>query len=238
LFQLVIDGRPAEFAPLKTLGTAFSLPHPATPLVGRDGEPAELTALLGQPDVRLVTSTGPGGSGKTRLAIGVPDRLVDPFTDGVYFVRLAAVTTAEVMWTSIAEVLDVPPEGRMPPGFVNYVAHCSALLVLYNLEQLSGADEVVAQLLTAAPHVVVIASSRRALSVPAEHLHPVPPLEWPETATVIDAEDAGATQLFVQQARRFRPGFLLTAENVADVTAICRRLDGVTAGDRACSCTV
>jgi predicted ATPase len=86
---------------------------------------------------------------------------------------------------------------------------------------------VVAQLLAAAPQVVVIASSRRALSVPAEHLHPVPPLELPEDSTLAAAESSGAVQLFVRQARMIRPGFLLTAENVADVVAICRRLDGL-----------
>jgi predicted ATPase len=174
-----------------------------------------------------VTLTGPGGSGKTRLAIAVAQRLVAVFPDGVFFVPLAAVTSADVMWTSIAEVLDVPPEGRMPPGFFSYVAHRSALFVLDNLEQLPEADDVVAQLLAAAPQVAVIASSRRAVSVPAEHLHPVPPLALPEDSTLADAEGSGAVQLFVQQARSIRPDFLLTLTNVAEVVAICRRLDGL-----------
>ena len=87
--------------------------------------------------MRLVTLTGPGGSGKTRLAIGVAQRLVEAFPDGVYFVPLAAVTTPEVMWTSIAEMLDVPPESRMPAGTVRIMWRTArALLVLDNLEQL------------------------------------------------------------------------------------------------------
>jgi predicted ATPase/class 3 adenylate cyclase len=227
LFQLAIDGLQADFPALKTIGAASSLPVTATPLVGRDQEVAGLTALLRSPGVRLVTLTGPGGSGKTRLAIAVAQRLGVVFPDGVFFVPLEAVTSADVMWTSIAEVLDVPPEGRMPPGFFSYVAHRSALFVLDNLEQLPEADDVVAQLLAAAPQVAVIASSRRAVSVPAEHLHPVPPLALPEDSTLADAEGSGAVQLFVQQARSIRPDFLLTLTNVAEVVAICRRLDGL-----------
>jgi predicted ATPase/class 3 adenylate cyclase len=227
LFQLTINGLQTDFPALKTIGAASSIPVPATLLVGRDGEVAGLIELLQSPGVRLVTLTGPGGSGKTRLAIAVAQRVVAVFPDGVFFVPLAAVTSADVMWTSIAEVLDAPPKERMPPGFFSYVAHRSALFVLDNLEQLSEADEVVAQLLAAAPQVAVIASSRRALSVPAEHRHPVPPLALPENSTLADAEGSGAVQLFVQQARSIHPDFELTVENVAEVVAICRRLDGL-----------
>lgn len=227
LFQLAIEGLHQEFPPPKTLGTASSLPRPATPLVGRDGELAELTALLSSPEVRLVTLTGPGGSGKTRLAIGVAERLADRFPDGVYFVPLAAVTSADVMWTSIAEVLDVPPEGRIPPGFFDHVAHRTALFVLDNLEQIEGADTVVAELLDHAPQAVAIATSRKPLAVPAEHVHPVPPLELPEGTDLGQAQAAGAIQLFLQHARKVKPSFTLTADNAGDVTTVCRRLDGL-----------
>jgi class 3 adenylate cyclase len=181
LFRLAIDGLQVDFPPLKTLGAASRLPVTATPLVGRDAEVAELTAQLRLPDVRLLTLTGPGGSGKTRLGIALAHRLIDAFPDGVYFVPLAVVTTAEVMWTSIAEVLDVPPEGRAPPGLFRHVAHRSALFVLDNLEQLASADTVVAQLLDHAPQLVVIATSRRPLHVPAEYEHLVPHLSSPTT---------------------------------------------------------
>ncbi len=227
LFQVTVEGLPSEFPPLRTLGAASSLPRPATPLVGRDGELAELAALLGSPRVRLVTLTGPGGSGKTRLAVALAQESVQRFTDRVYFVPLAAVTTADVMWTSIAEVLDVPPEGRIPPGFFDHVAHRSALFVLDNLEQIHGADTVVAELLDHAPQVVVIATSRRGLAVPAEHVHPVPPLGLPEGSTVTEVESSGAVQLFVQHARKVKPSFALTADNAGDVTAVCVRLDGL-----------
>jgi predicted ATPase/class 3 adenylate cyclase len=227
LFQLTIEGLRSDFPPAKTLGTASSLPRPATPLVGRNGEVAELTALLGSLDVRLVTLTGPGGSGKTRLAIGVAQALVMRFPDGVYFVPLAAVTTSDVMWTSIAEVLDVPPAARVPPDLYEHVAHRASLLILDNLEQINTADDVVAQLLDAAPSMVVIATSRRPLHVPAEHEHPVPPLELPDEGTVAQAERSGAVQLFLQHAKKVRPSFQLTADNAADVAELCRRLDGL-----------
>lgn len=228
LFQLAIDGLRGEFPPLKTLGASSSLPRPATPLVGRESElAAELSALLKSAEVRLVTLTGPGGSGKTRLAIAVAQGLVERFPDGVFFVPLAAVTTSDVMWTSIAEVLDVPPEGRVPPGFFHHVAHRTALFVLDNLEQISGADTVVAELLDHAPQAVAVATSRRLLMVPAEHVHPVPPLEVAGGNSQTEAETSGAVQLFVHHARRVKPSFTLAAGNVADGTEICRRLDGL-----------
>jgi predicted ATPase/class 3 adenylate cyclase len=227
LFQLAIDGLSSEFPPIKTLGAASILPRPATPLVGRDGELAELSALMRSPDVRLVTLTGPGGSGKTRLAVALAQGLVERFPDGVFFVPLAAVTTADVMWTSIAEVLDVPPEGRIPPGFFDHVAQRSALFVLDNLEQIDGADTVVAELLDHAPQAVAVATSRKPLAVAAEHVHPVPPLELPEGTSQTEAEASGAVQLFVQHAQKVKPAFRLTTDNAAQVTEICRRLDGL-----------
>lgn len=227
LFQLTIGGLVADFPPLKTLGAASSLPVPATPLVGRDGELAELAGLVGSPGVRLVTLTGPGGSGKTRLAIGVAANLVEAFPEGVYFVPLATATTTDVMWTTIAEVLDVPPGGRMPPGFFDHVAHRSALFVLDNLEQLPGADTVVSQLLAAAHQVVVIATSRRPLHVGGEREYPVPTLELPDQMNLEQAEQSGAVQLFVQHAAMVSPSFALSEGNAADVVQVCRRLDGL-----------
>jgi predicted ATPase/class 3 adenylate cyclase len=227
LFQVNIEGLQVDFPRVKSLGASSSLPRSATPLVGRDGELAELVEMLSSPEVRLLTLTGPGGSGKTRLAIGVAERLVDELPDGVYFVPLAAVTTTDVMWTSMAEVLGVPSEGRTPPGFFDHVAHRNGLFVLDNLEQLVGAQQVVEELLEAAPHVVVIATSRRPLHVSAEHEHPVPPLVVPEQATLSDAQASGAVQLFVQQARKVRPSFQLSTDNAADVVELCRRLDGL-----------
>lgn len=227
LLQVSVTGLPEQFPPPKTMGTATSLPKPATQLVGRDEELAELTSLLGSPGVRLVTLTGPGGTGKTRLAIELAQQSVTSFPDGVYFVPLAAVTTPDVMWTSIAEVLDVPPEGRIPPGFFAHVAHRSALFVLDNLEQIPGADTVVAELLAQAPQVMAIATTRRPLHVAAEHEHPVPPLRLPDNPNLEGAEASSAVQLFVQHARKVRPSFTLTTDNADAVVRVCRRLDGL-----------
>ena len=227
LFQLDIAGLETEFEAVRSLGAVTNLPVPATPLVGRDGELGELTHLLGTPEVRLVTLTGPGGSGKTRLAVAVARQLVSAFPDGVYFVPLAAVTTPDEMWTAIGEVLGVPPEGRIPPGFFSHVAHRSALFVLDNLEQLPAADTVVSQLLVEAPQAVVIATSRRPLHVAGEHEHPVPTLELPAGSGLDDGEASGAVQLFVQHARMVRPSFTLSQQNAADVAEVCRRLDGL-----------
>jgi AAA ATPase domain len=116
LFQVAIEGLPQDFPELRTLGAVSRLPRPATPLVGRDGELSELTAMLTPPGARLVTLTGPGGSGKTRLAIGVAQAVAKQFVDGAYFVPLAAATTPDVMCTTIGEVLDIPAQERMPPG--------------------------------------------------------------------------------------------------------------------------
>jgi predicted ATPase/Tfp pilus assembly protein PilF len=124
-------------------------------------------------------------------------------------------------------VIDVPAETRTPSGVNGYVAQRRAVLVLDNLEQLSGADEVVERLLQSAPHLVVLATSRRPLRVTAEHEHPVPPLELPTDASMTQAETSGAVQLFVRYARLVRPGFRLTADNAADVIEVCRRLDGL-----------
>jgi predicted ATPase/class 3 adenylate cyclase len=227
LFQVAIDGLPQDFPALKTLGAVTRLPRPATPLVARDRKLDEVSALLSSPEMRLVTLTGAGGSGKTRLAIAVAHRLVPTNPDGVYFVPLAAVTSPDAMWTSIAEALNVPPEARTPPALLAHVAHHRALLVLDNLEQLPGADTVVCEMLDAAPSIRVLATSRRPLHLPGEQEHPVPPLELPDGTDVEEASASGAVQMFVQQARLVRPGFAVTADNAADVAAVCRRLDGL-----------
>ncbi|KRF46690.1 adenylate/guanylate cyclase domain-containing protein [Terrabacter sp. Soil810] len=227
LFQLTVDGLQNDFPALRTLGAATRLPIPTTHLVGREEAVEELVDLVRSPEVRLVTLSGPGGSGKTRLATEVATNLVTAFPDGVYFVPLAAATTPEVTWTTLGDVLEVPRSSRLPPRLFEQVANRTALFVLDNLEQLSDADEVVSELLQAAPRAAVVATSRRPLAVPGEHLYPVLPLGLPTGSTVAAVERSPAVQLFLQQARSVRPDFRLTPENVDAVVAICRRLDGL-----------
>ncbi len=227
LFQLTVDGLRNDFPSLRTLGAASRLPVPTTHLVGRDREATELSGLVRSPGFRLVTLSGPGGSGKTRLAIEVATQLTGRFPDGTFFVPLASATAPDVAWTTIGDVIEAPRGSRQPPRLLEHVAKLAALFVLDNLEQLPQADEVVAELLAAAPRAAVMATSRRPLGVPGEHLYPVPPLGLPTGPEVAEAENAPAVQLFLQHARSVRPHFHLTPENVDAVTAICRRLDGL-----------
>jgi predicted ATPase/class 3 adenylate cyclase len=223
--QLAGPGLAEQFPPLKSLGAQTSLPLPPTLLVGRDDELEQLRAAILGPGVRLVTLTGAGGVGKTRMALAAAASLGGAFPHGVFFVALAAVRDAEVMWKTIAESLDAV--GGEPRVVTEHLSDRQVLLVLDNLEQLDGAAEVVAALLAAAPRLVVLATSRRPLHLQAEHELPVPPLQLPDETGVEEVAANAAARLFVQQAGMVKPGFAVTGDNAADVASICRRLDGL-----------
>ena len=225
IWQLAAPGLREDFPPLKSLGAQTRLPVPATPLVGREDDLERLHAALAGPRVRLVTLTGPGGVGKTRLSLAAAASLDRAFPHGVYFVALAAVRDPDVMWKSLAGELDVDGDG--PAAVMEHLRDRRMLLVLDNLEQLAGAGEVVAALLAAAPSVVVLASSRGPLHVQGEQDFPVSPLAVPGGAEVEAVAASAAARLFAQQAGLARPGFAITADNAADVAAICSRLDGL-----------
>ena len=227
LFQVAAEGLRRTFPAVRSLGSPSSLPARGTELVGRVGELRELAALLSQPRVRLLTLTGPGGSGKTRLAIELAATVADIIPDGVYFVSLEPVTSAEIMWTTIATSLDVPSDSLTPPQLFDHVAHRRALLILDNLEQVVGADDVVAKLLAVAPAVRVLATSRHPLHVEGEHEHPVPGLGLPDDRGLDSAQQSGSVQLFEQHARMVKPAFRLTDDNIDATVEICRRLDGL-----------
>jgi predicted ATPase len=143
-------------------------------------------------------------------------------------VPLATANTADVMWSTIAETLGILGEGRAPPTFFEHIAQRDMLLVLDNLEQLTDAPVVVSELLAHAPQLAVLATSRRPLHVIGEYQHPVPPLEIPAASlNAREAELWGAVGLFLHRAQMVRPNFRLTDDNVADVIAICVRLDGM-----------
>ena len=228
ILQLVAHGLAQDFPPLKSLGTPTNLPPFPTPILGRDGELAEIAAQFTDSEARLVTLTGPGGTGKTRLAIAAADLLGAFRVDGVYFVPLATATTADVMWSTIAESLGIPGEGRTPPMFFEHIRSRDMLLILDNLEQLTEAPGVVSELLAQAPHIAILATSRRPLHLTGEYQHPVPPLEIPTSdVEASKAESWGAVALFVHRARMVRPTFRLTDDNTGPVIAICSRLDGM-----------
>ena len=227
IYQLMIPGLPERFPPLKSLGAQSRLPVPMTPLVGRERDLEQARAALMRPGIRLVTLTGTGGIGKTRLSLATAASLDQEFPHGVFFVALAAVRDAEVMWKTIADTLDVTSDGPAADAVTRYLAGRRALLVLDNLEQLHGAAEVVAGLLAAAPDLVVLATSRRPLHLSGEQELPVPPLQLPREAGAEQVAASGAARLFVQQAAMARPGFAVTDSNAADIAAICERLDGL-----------
>ncbi|GAB3839403.1 ATP-binding protein [Kribbella italica] len=214
LFQITVLGLDEEFPPPRTLGTATSLPVPATALLGRDADLARLGELIREADVRLVSLVGPGGAGKTRLAIAVAAGAINQFPGGAYFVPLADAVSEEVMWSAIAEGLDVPPRERTPARLTAYLAQRTLMLVLDNLEQVDGADRVVAQILDRAPQVKVVATSRRPLGLVAERQHLVTPLDT----------RSAAVELFVQRATAVQADF---DPDLAVVREICERLDGL-----------
>jgi len=227
IYQLVGAGLREDFPPLKSLGTQTSLPVPTTPLVGREVDLEQLCAAITRAQVRLVTLTGTGGVGKTRLALAAAASLAEAFPHGVFFIALAAVHDPEIMWKTLAESLGVSGEGPAAGAVTSYLRERRALLVLDNLEQLDGAAEVVSALLASTSAVGVLATSRRPLHLSGEHEQPVPALGLPRDADVTAVAASGAARLFAQQADMVRPGFTLTEENAADIAAICGRLDGL-----------
>jgi predicted ATPase/class 3 adenylate cyclase len=227
IYQVVVPDLASEFPALKALSTVTSLPLPATPLIGRETELEVLRGEILRPGTRLVTLTGTGGVGKTRLALALAAALEKHFRNGVYFVSLATVGNDDVMWKTLADDLGVT--GQLPAAelVADYLQERQCLLVLDNLEQLAGAPGVVADLLSGAPGLVVLATSRRPLHLAGEHERPVPQLGLPGDSSADAVAASAAAQLFAQHAAMVRPGFAVTEANAADVAAICRRLDGL-----------
>jgi predicted ATPase len=205
------------------------LPVPATPLIGREQETAAVEDLVVKEGVRLVTLTGPGGIGKSRLAVEAAQRLEPRFRDGVRFAGLSSAPAAGVA-DAIAAALPLNTWGaNLSSDVKSYLRTRRLLLVLDNFEQALGAAPLVAELLGAAPGLVVLVTSRTVLRLSGEHEFPVSTLAVPETGAP-DAEVAEqypAVRLFAERAHAVAPGFELTLANAAAVAEICRRLDGL-----------
>nr|MBF6590632.1 helix-turn-helix domain-containing protein [Ktedonobacterales bacterium] len=213
-----------------------NLPAQLTRLLGRDEAMRAVVALVRRADVRLVTLTGPGGIGKTRLAIQVAAELLDDFPDGVWFVRLSRLTDPYLVIPTIAETLSLKEVGgqAIAETLRIYLRERCMALVLDNCEHLAAAAPDVADLLEMCPALTVLATSRMALRLRGEHEYPVAPLGLPPAASDPGLAQApehlmtyAAAALFVERARAVRPDFALSAENAPTVARICARLDGL-----------
>ena len=210
--------------------TQGSLPIPLTSFVGRDEEIATIADLLGSR--RLVTLTGAGGSGKTRLVLEVAARLGERFADGVVFVDLGPLCDPELVIPTTARALGIRDAGDQPLAdrLAEYLSDKHLLLLLDNFEHLLEAAPRLPDLLRAAPHLAVLATSRASLRVRGETELMVAPLACPDPARLPDLETLAASDavtLFVRRATAADPDFRLTAENAQTVAAICARLDGL-----------
>src|SRR5215208_2638945 len=233
VFQLVSPDLPSEFPPLRTLDAyRNNLPLQPTPLVGREKEVAQVCDLLRSGETRLLTLTGPGGIGKTRVALQTAADLLEDFPDGTFFVPLATLTEAQLFSSAIAETLGVKETGEQPldESLEDYLGERRMLLVLDNFEQVLGAAPAVTALLAGAPGLKVLATSRAPLALYGEHEFPVPPLTLPDLERPPPLErltQYEAVGLFVERARAIKPDFEVTNESAPAVAEICVRLDGL-----------
>jgi predicted ATPase/class 3 adenylate cyclase len=231
LFDLVIDGLPSDFPAPRTLDARpNNLPAQLTTFVGRTEELAEVERLLEAN--RLVTLTGPGGSGKTRLALEVASRTLSAYKDGAFFVDLSSVTDPALVASSLAAELGVQEAAGRPILDVvrDHLRDRELLLVADNLEQILEAAPAFEDLLTAAPKLRVLATSREVLSIRGEQEYPVPPLHPPQLERLPDLSAlrrSDAVRLFTERATAVSPAFRLTEENAPAVAEITARLDGL-----------
>jgi predicted ATPase/DNA-binding CsgD family transcriptional regulator len=207
-------------------------PHPRTSLIGRDGEIAEARALLLDDAVPLLTLTGPGGVGKTRLVLAVAREIGDCFADGIVWADLLPVAAPNLVALAVASAVGLPtsPDRSIEAELTRYFHARQALLILDNCEHVArGAAELVAGLLESCPALQVLASSRTPLHMRGEQVSPVQPLALPpETASSRETlEQNDAVRLFVERARAMRRTFALTESSAPAVAAICRAVDGL-----------
>ncbi|MBI4672103.1 MAG: adenylate/guanylate cyclase domain-containing protein, partial [Chloroflexi bacterium] len=231
LFQIVCADLPSDFPPLKTLAARpNNLPVPLSSFIGRERELDELASLVHT--TRLMTLIGAGGAGKTRLALAHAEKMLDTFSDGVWFVELARLTDAALIPQTIAATLGVRDEsGNLAQTLTNYLQRKQLLLVFDNCEHLIDAAAQWADMfLRAAPQLKILATSREALNISGEHVFHVPSLPLPQAdgASTLDAlMQSDAARLFIERAIAATTDFQVTEKNAPFIVQICRRLDGI-----------
>jgi predicted ATPase/class 3 adenylate cyclase len=233
IFQLNIAGLTADFPAIRSLDSRpNNLPAPITSFIGREAQIAEISALL--EGSRLLTLTGPGGTGKTRLSIRVAEEVLTHFEHGAWFVALDALRDPELLSSAIADALGLTVPGGQSPmqALIDHLAERELLLVLDNFEQLAPAARDVGEMISKAPRIRVLATSRVPLHLYGEHEYPVPPL-----GRVAELRRAGASaeavsqyeavQLFIERAVAVKSDFRVTNSNAPAVAELCARLDGL-----------
>jgi predicted ATPase/class 3 adenylate cyclase len=233
LYQLQVEGLPREFPALKTLENhPTNLPVLPTALIGRERELEEIELLLQREDVHLLTLTGPGGTGKTRLALQVAADLIEQFPSGVFFVSLAPISDPEFVVPAIARTLGLREQGGEPllDRLNEYLREKQLLLLLDNFEQVVQAGPSVASPLASAPDLKLLVTSRSPLHLSGERSYEVPPLRLPDPGRLPEIEALAqyeAVRLFIERAHAVKPDFALTSNNGPAVAEICVRLDGL-----------
>src|SRR5215213_3247618 len=233
VFQLCHPSLRADFPPLNAPGhLPHNLPTHPTPFLGREREVEETVALLLQPGVRLVTLTGPGGVGKTRLGTRVAAEALESFPDGAFMIDLARLTDPDLVPSATATALGLreQPGQTLAETLADYLRERKILLLFDNFEHILPAANLVADFLTAAPGLKVLATSRARLGLQAEHEYRVEPLPIPDQQSLPPLPELSsfdAIELFTSRAQALRPGFALTTENAPAVAEIVCRLDGL-----------
>ena len=231
LYQLVIAGLPFDFPPLKSLNVSpNNLPIQLTSFIGREKEITEVKQAISEH--RLVTLMGPGGSGKTRLALQVGSEIIEHFHEGVFFVALAPITDPGLVPSTIAQSLGISEvAGRsIVDSLKDYLQNKSLLLLLDNFEQVIPAAPIVAELLSVGSGLKALVTSREAMRISGEREYLVPPLALPNLTQLPSVESLSqytAVQLFLQRAQAVKPDFRITPDTAPAVAEICYRLDGL-----------
>lgn len=232
IFQVYHPDLPRrDFPPLRTLDfVAHNLPVQLTSFIGREKELSDLIRLLREPTTRLLTLTGPGGVGKTRLALQVAAECADEFADGVWFIRLDEVRDPEGVPSEIANALRIQLDPALPAHnqLISILPHRNLLLICDNFEQVIDAASFLGDLLRAAPKVKCIVTSRSPLHIRGERIYEVPPMpQPPPDAAPHELLLYDSVVLFIERARDVRPGWEVTAETAPVVAELCRQLEGI-----------